>query len=306
MAYINDNELLNFERVRAKLETLLRNKGVNVLPNEDINSLIDKVNKIGNNAYFEGYLTDTIDVIDDDKAEGVLKSYTFYNRGTLRELTLENITRTETYAVYNCSILEKLHLPNLLQCNGNNSLRNLPQCHDINLDSLEVITGNDGFSGIGSSYLGVYGLYLPSLNSTYNNSFGVGNCTYFSAPKYTSAGANCLPNNSTKIKIADIGLVNITQNMKNPNMEILILRKSTMPTLSNTSIFNTSPFATSGAGGVIYAPESYYQNLLTATNWSALNFTVKKLEGSQFEPTDWLKTLKEANYDESIWDEYNE
>lgn len=75
----------------------------------------------------------------------------------------------------------------------------------------------------------------------------------------------------------------------------LILREAAIYTLGNISAFNSSPFASGGAGGTIYIPKALYDHLgdgtssdyKAATNWATINgygtITWAKIEGSIYE-----------------------
>lgn len=79
-------------------------------------------------------------------------------------------------------------------------------------------------------------------------------------------------------------------------LNTLIIRRSTaVPSLNNTSAFNSTPFASGGAGGTIYIPKALYDHLgdggsydyKAKTNWSTVNgygtITWAKIEGSYYE-----------------------
>lgn len=75
----------------------------------------------------------------------------------------------------------------------------------------------------------------------------------------------------------------------------LILREAAIYPLVNISAFNSSPFASGGAGGTIYIPKALYDHLgdgtssdyKAATNWSTINgygtITWAKIEGSAYD-----------------------
>lgn len=74
----------------------------------------------------------------------------------------------------------------------------------------------------------------------------------------------------------------------------VILRKNTIVTLDNISVFQSTPFASGGTGGTIYIPKLLYDALGTgtndykaATNWSTIDgygtITWAQIEGSQYE-----------------------
>lgn len=80
------------------------------------------------------------------------------------------------------------------------------------------------------------------------------------------------------------------------NLNVLVLRRSSaLTTLGNVNVFNSTPFASDGAGGTIYIPKALYDHLgdggssdyKAATNWSTVNgygtITWAKIEGSAYE-----------------------
>lgn len=82
----------------------------------------------------------------------------------------------------------------------------------------------------------------------------------------------------------------------NTNMTVVVLRRDSSPVvLNNVSCFNSTPFASGGAGGTIYIPKALYDHLgdgtaddyKAATNWSTVDgygtITWAKIEGSIYE-----------------------
>lgn len=71
------------------------------------------------------------------------------------------------------------------------------------------------------------------------------------------------------------------------NLATLILRADTVCTLSNANSFQNSPFASNGAGGVLYVKQSLLNEYLNATNWSVIlsypNNQILPIEGSEYE-----------------------
>ena len=67
----------------------------------------------------------------------------------------------------------------------------------------------------------------------------------------------------------------------------IILRSQTLCTLSNTSAFTGSPFASNGTGGTVYVPQALIEQYQTATNWSTLYASGKcnfvAIEGSEYD-----------------------
>lgn len=79
------------------------------------------------------------------------------------------------------------------------------------------------------------------------------------------------------------------------NLQTIILRSESLVALENTNAFQSTPFASGGAGGTIYLPKVLYDHLgdgtsldyKAATNWSTIDgygtITWAQLEGSQYE-----------------------
>lgn len=69
--------------------------------------------------------------------------------------------------------------------------------------------------------------------------------------------------------------------------DTLILRKSSVVTLANLTAFNSTKFASSGAGGTLYVPSSLISSYQAASNWSIIlgyaNNQIKAIEGSYYE-----------------------
>lgn len=104
---------------------------------------------------------------------------------------------------------------------------------------------------------------------------------------------------NTALRIVDIGTkVNrIYGNFFNgaTNLDTLIIRKTTIPTLQSVNAFNNTKFKSGGAGGTIYIPEELYDHLgddssldyQKVTNWATVygygTITWAKIEGSEYE-----------------------
>lgn len=104
----------------------------------------------------------------------------------------------------------------------------------------------------------------------------------------------------TKLEILDIGSCNSVASNAFYNcskLTTIIMRKTSLVTLSNTGAFNGSPFKSGGTGGTIYIPKSLYDHLgdgtssdyQNASNWSTIHgygtITWAKIEGSIYELT---------------------
>lgn len=105
-------------------------------------------------------------------------------------------------------------------------------------------------------------------------------------------------NGNPKLKAVDLtnsnGRLDNTFQTNCGSLDTLILRSSSLFTLHNTSCFNSTKFASGGAGGTIYIPKVLYDALGTGTNdykaasnWSTIDgygtITWAKIEGSYYE-----------------------
>lgn len=69
-------------------------------------------------------------------------------------------------------------------------------------------------------------------------------------------------------------------------LDTIIIRNSTVPTLSSTGAFTNTPFASGKAGGTIYVPSALINSYKAANNWNTVNgygtITWAALETSQY------------------------
>lgn len=104
---------------------------------------------------------------------------------------------------------------------------------------------------------------------------------------------------ATTLTTVDFGplLVRLNPNFFNgaTNLDTLIIRKTTIPSLNNVTALSTTKFKNGGAGGTIYIPKVLYDHLgdgtafdyKNATNWSTVDgygtITWAQIEGSIYE-----------------------
>lgn len=71
------------------------------------------------------------------------------------------------------------------------------------------------------------------------------------------------------------------------NMNILILRGSTLKGLNSINAFGNTPFASGKAGGTLYVPSALISSYQSATNWSTIlgysTNSIQAIEGSIYE-----------------------
>lgn len=304
--YISDDAILKMERRRAKLEQKLRDRGVYVEEGEDIDSLINKMDKIGQSDNLARLCGNTAEVIDDDGVTE-LTSYSVYNKSNLKVLRLDSVTRILTgslYVVSKNTNLEELSLANLevIESGGNpqapfSENRNLKK---VNLPKLKSINSASTFLYLGNSVTERFKIVLKSLETISNSGsqFQYSGATVISMPRVNSIlnggtfAAYC-PN----LKIIDMGNNTPSSTTANPSFaysskfDSLIVRSEKMWNLTSLSVFTGTQFASDGAGGKLYVKESLINedNYINATNWSSLNVTFLPIEGTIYEDLDWAE-----------------
>lgn len=98
----------------------------------------------------------------------------------------------------------------------------------------------------------------------------------------------------TKLKAVDIwssdtvsGIRGTSAFFSCTSLTVLVIRKPSVYTLNNVNNFAGSPFASNGAGGTLYVPQSLISAYQSATNWSTIlgytNNQILPIEGSIYE-----------------------
>lgn len=258
--YISDEAVLQMERTRAKLEQKLRDRGIYVTDGEDINSLINKVDKIGINDILRSFILNTIEEYEDDEITKIGISG-IYNKKSLKKLILPNLKIIENSGIYSCENLEEVFVPNL-----------------------EIV------NSYGLRQLGVKELILPKLINAYGEVFN-GNSKMKRCIAPIAYGNLFYSFNSCSVlEIVDFDRMSINLNafVNCYLLKTIILRnKITLSTLSSVSSFTNSPFHTNGVGGRCYVPQNLVEDYKVATNWSSCNVTFIPLEGTIYEDLDW-------------------
>lgn len=71
------------------------------------------------------------------------------------------------------------------------------------------------------------------------------------------------------------------------SLTTIVIRRTSVATLSNISAFTGTPFASGGSGGTLYVPNDLISSYQSASNWSTIlgyaNNQIKKIEGSIYE-----------------------
>ena len=130
--------------------------------------------------------------------------------------------------------------------------------------------------------------HFPKLQSLAGQGLQNFKCTCLVLPAITNIPNYCLY--GTNIPIVDLG-ANCTsidgQYSLSGTIPVIILRSSSVCSLSNTNCLQTATWGSSGTGGTLYVPLSLINSYKGATNWSTIlgytNNSVVAIEGSQYE-----------------------
>lgn len=218
-------------------------------------------------------------------------AYAFFGCNKLHTLNLPNIINAENWAFRNCSALTAVNFPEFVSsgmaesvfqgCKSMVSVR-LPKFtdssanHESFLRECFSLKNVDIPSAINlSRYMfqhdtSLEELVLPGFNGVVK----------------TGALKNC-----TALKKIDFGgKADFTESgafQSDAVLKTVILRGSTVSSLSNVNNFDGTPFASGGTGGTVYIPSALISEYQQATNWSTLyaagtcNFVA--IEGSEYE-----------------------
>ena len=146
------------------------------------------------------------------------------------------------------------------------------------------------------SYSGMTSVKLHNATAFGTQAFyGFGSATVLALP----AAASWPPITSSSIQTLDmgpnVGGINSGMIQNATNLAALIIRKTSLVSLANTSQFNGTKFANGSTGGTIYIPKVLYDHLgdgtaldyKAATNWSTIDgygtITWAQIEGSYYE-----------------------
>jgi hypothetical protein len=177
------------------------------------------------------------------------------------EYTNNRVEKIETYRFYNAKKLTKVSFPKVTKVEPR-AFCNCYALSEIDFPKLTTIGSESAFEKCGLT-----SVVFPSL---------------------TSCGGVAFRNNP--MVLADFHvlaslLYRVFQQCQ--NLTTLILRTNSVCTLTNTNVFDDTPFASDGTGGTVYVPSALIESYKTATNWSTLyaagSLTFAAIEGSEYE-----------------------
>lgn len=185
---------------------------------------------------------------------------------TLTTYTSSEVTSLRRNAFYYATNLVNVSLPECLSIQA----ETFSQCANLENINLPKCTTFNGIACVG---------YTTKLKTLV-------------FPSITSAIASYGLRNNTGLLTLDLGKrfnMFATGNCLNGCSKIatLIIRKTSVATLSNINVFAGTPFASGKAGGTLYVPSALISSYMSATNWSTIlgysTNSIQAIEGSQYE-----------------------
>ena len=131
---------------------------------------------------------------------------------------------------------------------------------------------------------------LPKVKSLSGYTFQ--SCTslkVIALPSLIFRTGNYLFRDCSALEAADLGLTPRIDSgcFQSTALKVLVLRNSSLVELSETGVFNYSPFSSGGSGGTLYVPSDLISGYQAANNWATIlgyaNNSIEAIEGSIYE-----------------------
>lgn len=269
--YISDEAVLQMERQRAALNTILIEKGITTKTGLPLNDMINICDNLENgkdtadliaNQIADDYRNDDIKIIDD---------YGFYKKN-IPHLLLKGLKQVNYCGMW------KVTTNNLI------------------LGNLESVVGTSYIFGecVGNNFV------APKLTKS-NTSYGFFGPTSFPniiVPNY-SKNFDIFGNSShSTLKLLDVTQIGFS-GLNRSLIETMIIRNVGVVPLSNVA------YLTNTLNCTIYVPSNLIESYKTATNWSTVyaqgkvNFVA--LEGSKYESKKWFMNEQWYKDEEAYW-----
>lgn len=183
---------------------------------------------------------------------------------TLTEFRSSEITALRRGAFHGCSALTTIDMPNLKKVKD--EAFHLSGLKNVNLPVFE-----------------------GAEDASTNGIFRETKLEEITLPSFTVSGLRCFMS-CTQLKKADFPVLQAFGSWMFAgcsSLNCLILRHDGVVSNGSTTCFQDTPFASGGAGGVVYVPQARIEEYKVATNWSALyeagTCTFAAIEGSEYE-----------------------
>ena len=203
-------------------------------------------------------------------------------------ITYDGTKKPTDYVFMNCTTIQSFTASKKMDlapgvfygCTGLQSA-SLPLCETNNQSCGNVFQGCTSLTSV----------YLPKVKLLGGSSFR--SCSSLETlvlPSVTALRTDYA--RDTALKKIDLGACTSipTANtlVNNPSLTMIVLRASSVCTLSNINVLNNTPFASGGTGGTLYVPNSLLASYQSASNWSTLlgytNNQIKSIESTHTDP----------------------
>jgi hypothetical protein len=239
----------------------------------------------GGEDYLAQMLTNALTNYSSDKVNSI-REYAFYYYASLASLNFPNATNIDGSAFYKCTSLASVNFPKVKSVGTSIfhscallTSADFPNLTSINNAMFYQCTSLASVNCPNATNMGSNALYgctaLASVNFPKVASINTGafsGCTALSSAEFS---------HPTRVTISGNAFYQCGK------LTTLILRSPNVCTLSNTSAFSKTPYASGGTGGTVYVPQALIASYQAATNWSTLykagscNFVA--IEGSAYE-----------------------
>lgn len=257
-----------------------------LIPIDDIPAEIDSISGGGDE--------DAANIIEGSAEEirsdaETVRNYAFCYYGNLKSANFSRATNVGDSSFNYCVSLQTATFPELVTI-GNSAFYNCVKLSDIiatKVKTMNTYAFNGCYSLASAEFpnaltVSAYAFYdctslttanFPSLTSANNNIFR--NCSSLvnvNIPNITHAqsslfqGCSALP----YVDFPKVTKIDSSVFKNCTALSTLALRNMSVCTLSNVSAFDSTPFASSGAGGIVLCPVSLIPEYMNASNWSAL------------------------------------
>lgn len=226
----------------------------------------------------------------------VVNSYGFYGCSKLATpVNFPDCATVSTYAFYGCSKIPSVNLPKVTTL-GSESQHTFRACTSLTAVSMPSLTAMADYTFQGdtnladvylpkATYIGAYSFQNVKklVNGVFPNAYVV-----YTASFEGATGLKTLDLGHTATPGSTLGFIR-TNGMKSCSAldTIVIRHKSKVYALSYTTVFDGTPFASSGTGGTLYVPQALITSYEAATNWSTFlayeNNSILPIEGSPYE-----------------------
>lgn len=238
----------------------------------------------GSSAEFEALVKRTITEVD--YAGTFIGAHAFRTCIKLTRVNAENVVTINENAFAGCSLLEEINIPNCENVYGS-AFGSCTVLRKLNLPKMtNYYSGSiaNGCTALEEVDLPVYAGALQTQSFKTCRSL-----VDVNIPKVTGISTYAFQS-CTSLMLLDLPAVTkIDANAfyGASKLNTIVLRSETVCTLSSTTAFTSTPFASSGTGGTVYVPSALITQYQQATNWSTLyaagtcNFAA--IEGSEYE-----------------------